>query len=433
MPVRNVLIAMTCLSLVSSAAGQAPVMEPAPVGNGPTVNGPIVGPPPNANFSDAAMEGIAPGVGPAGPPLAPGGAPIPQSWLMSAWDPQPRLELRAEATFLQPRFDFSMPIGNQVQAIHNQLEPVPVSVNASGQYVAGLRLGLEYHMGVFGSLEGVGFFQNGPHQENSPFASQDFPIFLTSPLPNPTVNVTPAVLPPAGTPNTPNAPAGLPTVQAPATPAVQLPGQLRNLPPGFPTVVDDARLFWDFDAVGAEANYLHHYVCVEGPISDLALGVGIRFMGVYERVDVRLIDEVNGLTGRMRVASDNNLVGPQFIGRVRFQIPHLPRLRWTAETKIGLMANTVSNSTRLDANDVNFGADNTGQTQFSPLVEGNFMLDFFVTQHLTVFGGFQMLYMDRVARAGDQLEQDLNVFLTRRKEIGTLFMYGPQAGLLFTY
>lgn len=380
MPVKSILFAIGLLGLPALAVAQMPpvvaaghhVAEPAPVAQGHLSY---------PELHQAVPAGDLP--------------PIPDVWLNSLFTPQPTLEARLEAVWLQPDFPKASPLARQAQlnpdAISFSINDVPA--NSKEQYIILPRLALEWHLNSALSIEGTAFFMDGPDQVDGPLGVPDQTFLLT-----------------AG--------AGGPIVNAPV---------------GFPAVADRMIASWDFETFGADISLLRHWVFMHGPGSDMAVGLGVKYLRMDENVRVGMFDEISGLDGRMTVKSENNMLGPQAILRGRVQGP-TRRLREVAEAKIGLMTNSVTSRTTLEGGGfatVNGASDHV---RFAPLIEANFFVEFFLAEHVTIFGGFQMLYVDRVERASEQLNPDLSAFvLGENRFIGSAFLYGPRAGLVISY
>jgi hypothetical protein len=320
--------------------------------------------------------------------------PIPDVWLKSHWNPQPWLEARVEAVWLQPLFDDAPVLARQFQADSAFVfSLVDIRPRADEYYVVAPRVAVELHANELWSVEMTSFFLDGPNEDDVRFGDPDVPFRL---------------LTAAG-------------------------GPISNAPPGFPAVADVFTLDWDFESFNADATLLRHWIFLHGPISDLALGIGARYFRIDEKARLFAADQLLGSSGRMDVDVENRLAGPQFVARGRVQGPG-KRLRSVAEVKIGLMTNASDNSTTLLVSGATVAGGAGSQTRFAPLFEANFLVECFVAEHVTVFGGFQMFYLDRVDRAAEQFNADLAAFATgTARDIGSLFMYGPRVGLVISY
>lgn len=387
MPTRQWWMLIGCLLAAEVALAQAPP------GPGYLGTRSIAGPPPMAAEAPLEMD-------PAFAATPPGAPEIPQGWLASFWNPVPCVEIRGEALFLQPNFEPSVGLAKQTQIdpSTSQVRDVFVSASGSEQFIAAPRLVLEYHLNEFKSIEAVGWVLDGPNQNLSPQGANDSPYFLSIDAVDPRAR-----------------------------------GPLANLPPGFPQVADEFLINWEFRSQGAELNWLHHFIIQHGLHTDVAVGIGGRYFGMVENAQLSFRDIANGLEGRMTARVDNEMGGPQVIGRTRWQSP----LRWfraVAEGKIGLMANTTETRMNLFTSPLGYNVGNRYTTTvFSPLFEGNFYFEFFLTRNITVFSGIQLLYADRVNRAGGQFEQDVNRFLYDPDRLGSVFLWGPRVGLVLSF
>ena len=332
-------------------------------------------------------------------PVQSSGLPLPEAWTNSLFDPQPRLELRAEVDWLQPSFNNSVPLA--LQTIPNggayAYQQQAVGVFGAGQMVAVPKGTVEYHWNEQGSVEMSGFYMSGPSQSNYRMSNIDQTYYFNGDAPNPAER-----------------------------------GFLYDLPHGFPGVATDANLDWDFRTWGTEINMLHHFICMQGRVSDLAAGFGGRFLEVDENVSLRVSNELDRTSATMSSDTKNHLGGFQFVGRARVNGPG-NRIRWTAEGKIGLMANGNQFNNTLLTNTYGPAQFSDVTTNFSPLFEGNFGCEVYVWHNLVVFGGYNLLFVDRVNRAGGHFHQDLNAFINTQEDLGSLFMYGPRLGALMTF
>ena len=337
--------------------------------------------------------------GPAPPVHTPpeGLLPAPQSWVSSMFDPQPRWDFRAEALWLQPNFDDSAPLALQAQSTGTSFILAPVGVRANGDMTTSVRGTVEYHWNELGSIEASGFWMDGPNQSQYSLSDQDQTYYFD------------------GTAQEANER-----------------GFMTNTPPGFPLISTVATVDWSFLAWGAETNLLHHFVCMRGPVSDLAVGFGGRYLRIEESVDVYATNELDDLFGVMSVTSKNNVYGPQFVGRARVNGPGM-RIRWLFEGKIGLMANSTTHDNWIATGESPPRGSGKSETFFSPLFEGLFACEVYLCWNVVAFGGYQLLYLDRVDRAGGHFQGDVDQFTAAPPALGDLFLYGPRVGLLVSF
>jgi hypothetical protein len=334
---------------------------------------------------------------PAGSAMDASGLPLPQSWTNSFFDPQPRFEFRAEAIWLQSNFDDSYPLARQSVPKDTDYELVDVGVRGNTDNTVAPRIAFEYHWNEQGSVEVAGFIMDGPRQSGYGLSEFDQIYYFDR-----------------------NA-ASFPEQ-----------GGLFNTPTGFPLVATDATLDWQFSAYGGETNLLHHFVLMKGYISDLALGIGGRYLGVSEKVGLNISNELEGTSANMSVRTKNHIAGPQVVGRARINGP-FKRVRWTAEGKIGLMANATNHENSIVTGQSALQTFDDNEIFFSPLFEGLFGCEIYLVRNVVVFGGYQLLYADRVDRAAGRFQADLNAFVQPSKHLDDIFLYGPRLGLLWSY
>lgn len=328
---------------------------------------------------------------------ADGTLPLPESWTSSMFDPQPRLDVRVEAIFLEPSFQNSSPLATQTQSNGIDFGLVPVGIQGNGEASTAIRGSIEYHLNEQGSIETAGFYMFGPDQANYRLSQVDQTYYFN------------------GT----------------AIPLNER-GYVVNAPVGFPLIATDAFVDWQFHSWGSEVNALHHFICMKGPASDLAVGVGARYLAVNEEVRLNIFNELDGGAASLASESKNNIYGPQFVGRARLNGPG-QRLRWLFEGRIGLMANTADHSNEIATIESPAARNGDVETRFAPLFEGLFACEFYVWRNLVLFGGYQLLFVDRVDRAAGHFYGDINVFRQAPENLGSLFLYGPRAGLLWSF
>ncbi len=158
------------------------------------------------------------------------------------------------------------------------------------------------------------------------------------------------------------------------------------------------------------------------------LFLGLRYLGLYEdlSIDERSLLLANApvLPGRTihvndRFNADNNFLGAQLGTRIDVDYH-----RWTLSVtpKIAVGATneqtTIRGRTTIDttpAVDVPAGllalASNSGQfsrTEFGIVPEIAARLGLRVTERLTLYGGYSVLYWSRIARPGEQIDRNLN-------------------------
>jgi hypothetical protein len=288
--------------------------------------------------------------------------PIPEAWLAGLWNPQPILEFRGEVMFLSPNMQPSTPIANTYLLNSDRLAYVesPVSIGVKETFVTSGRGTIEYHLNPFHSFDVSGFISDGPDLKNARVGPSDSTFYLSADSGNSLQN-----------------------------------GFLYNIPANFPTIADRLNLDWYFEAFGGEANYWRHFISVRGPWSDIAVGMGVRYFGFRDKTNFTVEDEVSNLSGQMNVSSKNDMLGPQFSAKTTIPTVFSKRLRVFAEGKIGFMANKTSSTTFLDATGTSSGTT-YDRTNFSPLFEGNFRVEFYVFENLTLFGGCALFYVERL-------------------------------------
>jgi hypothetical protein len=352
-----------------------------------------------------------PGAGPqeAGMPFGnePGQVPgVPQAWANSMWNPTSKLRIRTEALWLKPNFQRSSPMASQpgVQADGTfAINELPVSPHTP--YYLTPRLSVEYFCTDYFSIEATGFAMIGPHRTYN-LGSADFSYFLSGTFAGDVSSFT-----------------------APFT----------NIPAGFPTVADIATVFYSQNIGNFELMGWWHWTPDKGACSDVALGIGGRYFFINEKINLRFEDKLGvgsgmgATSGELDVRSKNDLFGVQVGGKATMQSP-LKWLRSTVEGKIALMNNDARNNTQiLDTTGAVVGNGRITHSDLAFLFEGNLNVEFFVSQYVTAYAGFNVVYIDRVERADQQLNTDLNAFVQPTKHNGDVLLFGPKVGFMMNW
>jgi hypothetical protein len=347
----------------------------------------------------------------------PGQVPgIPQAWAMSVWNPSPYFVIKAELMFLRTDFNApnSEPLDGDTLAAEQRVA-IQADVDRFGQMsLVNRTLGIDTPYLVAPRLTGEWFntdrcksFEVGVWASVGPardykLGREDFPYFVTLPVDGPNGPVIPVT----------------------------------NTPAAFPDVVDDVLWRYTNQLANLEGMYWVHYTPEKGAVADCAWGFGARYFFIHEkiRVDYRNFENndfqtVGQLTGR----SKNDLFGVQFGGKAILQSPW-KWIRSSVEAKIGLMSNDARNNTEV--------VDTTGAVaaqgrwvrhQFSPLFEGNYNMEFFVSQYVTFYAGFHVLYADRLDRASEQFKSDLAAFTSTQKNQSDALIFGPKVGFMMNW
>jgi len=339
---------------------------------------------------------------------------IPQAWAMSMWNPAPYFVIKTELMFLITDFNAPnhVPLDTPSLASSQRLAVQP-QVNKTGQFeFQNVNLGLDtpslvvprltmecYNADRCRSFE-AGFWASVGPARTVTLGNNDFPYFVTTPV---TVG-SGAIIP------------------------------VTNTPAGWPGTVDDIQFRYTNQVMNLEGMYWIHYTPDKGTVSDCAWGFGPRYFFSHEKIRVDYRNFVNNdyqVVGQLSDHSKNDLFGVQVGAKAILQSP-CKWIRSSWEAKIGLMNNEVRNNTEIVSGDqiLNGHAE---RHQLSPLFEGNCNLEFFVSQYVTFYAGFHVLYADRLDRAAEQFSSDLATFLGPQKNQSDILMYGPKFGFMMNW
>ena len=341
---------------------------------------------------------------------------IPQAWAMSMWNPAPYFVIKTEMMFL--RTDFDQPDGGDLTLGPSRNLAAQVEVTPSGQFsMLGQSLGIDTPYLVAPRITGewfnqdrcksceVGFWASVGPARTYTLGNNDFPYFVTQAV---EVPVTPG------------------TVVVPIT----------NAPLAFPAVVDDVQWRYTNQVMNLEGMYWIHFTPEKGAIADCAWGFGPRYFFVHEKIHVDYRNFVNqdfATVGQLTTRSKNDLFGVQVGAKAILQSPW-KWMRSSVEAKIGLMNNDVRNNTEVvDSNGVVAGEARWTRSQFSPIFEGNYNMEFFISQYVTFYAGFHVLYADRLDRASEQFNSDLSIFTSEQKNQSDILMFGPKVGFMMNW
>ncbi len=328
--------------------------------------------------------------------------PVPQAWMNSAFNPAPVVLLRTEAMFLRSNQGASEPLARQADIVNGGVFGlVPRGVQPESRMFLTPRISMERLWPVAQrSLELSGWASVGPNATEA-LGRGDFPLFL-----------------------------------GPVTVGTTTPGLITNAPASFPTVADVGTVRIRQTVGNVELMYWKHASPMKGAVADIAWGFGGRYLWLNERLTARFEDQVAGSAtpfGELGVRSQNDMFGPQFGAKSILQF--FPRrFRVVSEARIGLLNNDVRHSESVTTS---VGADATGGRQssshLSVAFDGSATAEFFISQYVTFFAGYQVLYVDRVQRASAQFTGDLTRFVGDKQNEGSLFYYGPKLGFVMVW
>ncbi|WP_428303742.1 BBP7 family outer membrane beta-barrel protein [Lacipirellula sp.] len=166
------------------------------------------------------------------------------------------------------------------------------------------------------------------------------------------------------------------------------------------------------------------------PLNDrLSILGGFRWVELKDEMSYK----INGNVATGTYEYNNRLYGAQ-IG-ANYSLAR-PTARWiaSAETKVGMYGN-VADGGIFEYQGNNFiGGFADGHTTTAFVGEIDLTLGYRLTKHIVVRGGYQMLWMDNVALAGNAASRSLlNPSLLRDIDFNSLFYQGAMTGVDFTW
>lgn len=166
------------------------------------------------------------------------------------------------------------------------------------------------------------------------------------------------------------------------------------------------------------------------PVNDrLSLLGGFRWVELKDEMFYKL----NGNVATGDYEYNNHLYGGQLGASLNLSQP-TRRLLANVETKAGVYGN-VADGGILEYQGNNFIGSFTGSDTKTAFVgEIDFTLGYRLTQHITLRGGYQLLWIDNVALAGDAASRSLlNPSLLRQVEFNSMFYQGATTGIDFVW
>ena len=175
---------------------------------------------------------------------------------------------------------------------------------------------------------------------------------------------------------------------------------------------------------------------------------GVRYVSLEETVtQVGVFDNGGALTGTNVITTTiqgetfNNMYGPQVGGRASWRTKHIsmsvtPRIAFALNDHTsranGLVTGAVAAAGAVSSTDESI--------DFTPIVEVNFQLEFHLTPHCTVFGGYDLFFAGQVSRPTDNLVYDstagvagFSPTLRQNVILDDFLAHGLNLGAILTY
>ena len=329
--------------------------------------------------------------------------PVPQAWMNSAFNPAPLLTVRTEALFWRSNQVNSPGLARQADIVSGgTFGVVDRGVDPGSRFFLTPRISVERSWPIGGhSLEVSGWGAVGPNTTET-IGRPDFPLYL-----------------------------GGFAVGTVVTPAI-----VNNAPASFPLIADVASARIRQSAGDVELMWWKHCSPLKGAVADFAWGLGARYLWLNERLTARFEDQTTGSAtpfGELHVHSQNDLYGPQFGLKSILQFP-LRKFRIASDAKLALLNDDVRHTNQVLTS---VAADGTNgryvRSQLAFAFDGSLTAEFFLSQYVTFFAGYQVLYVDRVERATTQLSADFAAFIATKKNQDTLLYYGPKIGFMMVW
>jgi hypothetical protein len=184
-----------------------------------------------------------------------------------------------------------------------------------------------------------------------------------------------------------------------------------------------AQIRADYDSTlhNVELNYVKTY-------DRFALLAGLRYLGLDEDLNLNSENTITG-TSDYHVRATNRLYGAQVGGRVGGECG---RLAWTVTGKAGIFGNEARQSNHIDDLNNTFPVRDTLIHDGTAAMVGDlrFVTTYQLTSHWAVRGGYNLIWIENVALAPDQLDFNTDADAgTAIHDRGGLFLYGANVGL----
>jgi hypothetical protein len=172
----------------------------------------------------------------------------------------------------------------------------------------------------------------------------------------------------------------------------------------------------------AELNYYHRIGC-----SFLELLAGFRYFNLSENFNIQTVDS-DAQRSDYNVRTNNNLYGGQIGGRWRCQIGVLG-LDFVG--KAGVFGNDASQRTFVGDfnNSFTFRDSHTGRCQAAFIGELGLNATVRLTQHIFVRAGYNILWLEGIARAADQLDFTDTPTSGTALHAGSALVHGANVGM----
>jgi len=189
--------------------------------------------------------------------------------------------------------------------------------------------------------------------------------------------------------------------------------------------------------------------CVFGNWNASAL-TGFRYFHLRERIDITGVETFTTTIEQTRTVTNNDLYGAQIGGELsRSWLDD--RVGLAMNGKVGIFANNAEQNTVNGSRSFSGGSGTTSldagrsRTDFASLYEANVAANYRLTSHVSIRGGYQVLFIQNLALAPDQLAltgTSIRDFPgtayppgtgARIRTDGDLFLHGPFVGLDFSW
>lgn len=199
--------------------------------------------------------------------------------------------------------------------------------------------------------------------------------------------------------------------------------QINSSPPVFAPNVSSVSGRYFTKLYSAEANY-HHW------LGRYASGIiGFRYAAVDD--DLLVLVDSNPLDHRYTATTRNDLYGLQ-VGLLGGPRPCFGWMIVSGTAKVGVFGNDARHRAALDTGAVvlriNDSADN-----LSWMAEANAKAELPITHHLSITGGYTVMWLDQIAIATDQLPQSNFFTGTGHSERGTALFHGGVVAVELRY
>lgn len=172
---------------------------------------------------------------------------------------------------------------------------------------------------------------------------------------------------------------------------------------------------------------------------DAQLIIGVRYLNLREKLDIKTIDDITlpqdqALVATYTSETRNSIIAPQIGIDYEHTFDHFQCLTFGFIGKAALGPNFAEITNALVRGDAYSGFnDNRSHVSLGGIYELNGYLDFNILQRMYIRAGYTALWVTGIDTAADQIDFNLATPSGQQSSKGTAFYYGPSLQLHFLF